>query len=78
MARWATITPAYGRVYASRRALLEDFDANKDFTLHDVMSRWDGKLCNKSDLIKTGYTHIVARYGKGLGKVTTFPIQRED
>ena len=30
-----TLTPAYGRDYKTKSALLADFEANRDFILHD-------------------------------------------
>ena len=57
----ATLTPAYGRDYKSKKAVLTDFDANKDFILNDITDQYDGKPCNKSDLTGTG-THQI-RYG---------------
>ena len=59
-----TLTPAYGRDYKSKAALLADWNDNKDFILNDITSRWDGKYCNKSDLQKAGITNIQFRYGK--------------
>ncbi len=46
----ATLTPAYGRDYKSKRAVLADWNAGKDFVYNDVRSPWDGKYANKADL----------------------------
>ena len=65
----ATLTPAYGRDYKSRKAVETDFNGNKDFILVDMFSPWNGKPCNKSDLASAGYGSVSIRYGK-LRKVT--------
>jgi len=44
-----TLTPAYGRDYKSQAALLADIEANKDFVLNDVSSRYHGRYCSPSD-----------------------------
>jgi len=54
-----TIIPAYGRDYKNKQEVMADFNANKDFIIQDVTSRWDGKPINKSDL--TG--SVTIRYG---------------
>lgn len=58
------VTPAYGRDYTSRSAAETDFHQNLDFILVDMFSQWDGKPCNKADLIKAGYTTVEVRYRK--------------
>ena len=45
-----TLIPAYGRDYKSAKAVKEDWDANKDFIIADVSSRWNGKPVNKEQL----------------------------
>ena len=57
-----TITPAYGRDYKSKKALLADWDANKDFVLHQIVGR--GGYINKSDAKDLG--PLQARYGKNM------------
>lgn len=44
-----TVVPAYGRDYKSKAAVQADWDANKDFTICDVLSRYDGSKINKPD-----------------------------
>jgi hypothetical protein len=61
-----TLTPAYGRDYKSKKAVLADWEAGKDFIIADITSRWDGKPANKSDL--AGET-VMLRYD-GLRKIT--------
>jgi hypothetical protein len=59
-----TLVPAYGRDYKSKKALQADFDADKDFTIMDMSSRWDGRPANKSALKADGYTEVNIRYKK--------------
>lgn len=44
------LTPAYGRDYDSKKALLADWENNMDFIIADVSNRWFGKPANKRDL----------------------------
>jgi hypothetical protein len=67
-----TLTPAYGRDYRSKKAAIDDFEANKDFILNDITDQYDGKPCNKSDLIKAGIKQVMIRYKK-LTMIT--PVQ---
>ena len=46
-----TVIPAYGRDYKSKKAVIDDWEANKDFKINDIMSRWDGASVNKKDLM---------------------------
>jgi len=57
-----TLTPAYGRDYKSKAAVLAAWNANKDFIIADVFSRWSGKPANKSDLAAAGEVGIIIRY----------------
>ena len=45
-----TVIPAYGRDYRSVKDVTADFDANKDFLICDVASRFDGRYINKEQL----------------------------
>ena len=58
----STLIPAYGRDYKSKKAVLEDFNADKDFILCDISDPYDGKYCNKSDLKKAGKRSVSIRY----------------
>ncbi len=62
MKRTATLTPAYGRDYKSKKAVIEDLLAGKDFVLYDLMSSYNGKVCNLDDLRKAEYTSVHVRY----------------
>ena len=55
------LTPAYGRDYKSKKALLEDFDANKDFIVHFTQRT---TLINKSQIVSEGWAQVQFRYGK--------------
>ena len=57
-----TLTPAYGRDYKSKKAVLADFNADKDFILADISSQWDGKPCNRSGLLASGVRAVNIRY----------------
>ena len=46
----ATLTPAYGRDYTSKKAALADWEADKVFILNDMFSQWDGKPVNRSQM----------------------------
>ncbi len=50
-----TLIPAYGRDYKSKKALMDDFDGDKDFIIQDFFNKYDGKPCNKSDLKRDDY-----------------------
>lgn len=45
------LTPAYGRDYASRQAVLEAFDANLDFVIATFGHRYEGKPVNKEQIL---------------------------
>ena len=45
-----TLTPAYGRDYESKKAVLAGFDAGKDFIIAEYGHRYDGKPVNKEQL----------------------------
>ena len=49
--RRITLTPAYGRDYKSKAAVIKDFEADKDFIISDFGNRWDGKPVNRSQLL---------------------------
>ena len=59
-----TLTPAYGRDYNNKKAALQDFNNNMDFIYNDVMSPYDQKPCNKTDLVRSGIKQVKIRYKK--------------
>lgn len=58
-----SLSPAYGRDYKSKSAVLADLNNRKDFIFHDITSQWDGKPCTPSDL---GVTSMIVRYDRKL------------
>ena len=63
-----TLTPAYGRDYKSKAAVLADLKADKDFLFF-------GKPINRPQLLETGKPFFNARYNS-LRKVSV--ISRSD
>jgi len=59
-----TLTPAYGRVYTTKRDVLRDYNGFRDF-----VSQPDGRFFNRQDAIDCMATFIKVRYGKRLEKV---------
>lgn len=60
----AILTPAYGRDYKNMKSVIADFDADKDFILNNITDPDCGRYCNKSNLLKSIYTHANIRYDK--------------
>lgn len=48
MSKYLTLVPAYGRDYKSKKELLADWNADKDFLIQDMSSPHDGRYINKS------------------------------
>jgi len=44
-----TVVPAYGRDYATAKAVREAWDAGKDFRISNMFSPDDGRYVNKDD-----------------------------
>jgi hypothetical protein len=63
------IIPAYGRDYKSAKAVISDFDLNKDFRVCDISDRNDGKYVNKTDLQSIGVKTVFIRYAR-LSRIT--------
>jgi len=55
------IAPAYGRDYTSKQKAVIDFDADKDFVIMDIENKYNGKFCNKSQLVGK-YEEVRIRY----------------
>jgi hypothetical protein len=72
-----TLTPAYGRDYTSKRDMLADWNADKDFIVADMFSPWDGKPVNRQDIASTGETQVQIRY-KRLEKIAVVQIAASD
>ena len=58
-----TLIPAYGREYKSKKEVLADWDAGKDFIVADMFSRWDGKPANR-DSFKGELATVQIRYAR--------------
>ena len=54
--RW-TLTPAYGRDYKSKAAVIEAFDAGKDF-----IEAASGRYANKASAVEAGVAEVNIRY----------------
>lgn len=57
----ATLTPAYGRDYKSKKEVLTDFENGKDFLFNSFDSQG---YCNKQDLIDKGIESVQIRFKK--------------
>ena len=44
-----TLIPAYGRDYKSKKAVLQDWNDNKDLMVNDMFHPSDGRYINKTD-----------------------------
>lgn len=65
-----TLTPAYGRDYASKLAVIADLIAQKDF-----VDSWSGKPINLPQLHELGLKQVNVRYGK-LRKVAVINLEQ--
>ena len=75
---WAVLLPMYAR-YNTAAAVKKAFESNKDFQLRDPSNRWNGKPCNKHDLLKySTYTHAELRYGDFGCEHVVVNLQREE
>ena len=61
-------SPAFGRVYTSKKQVLTDYNAGKDFVIQNVGPDC-GRYANIEDMARALATHIQIRYGKRLEKV---------
>ena len=62
MNRTITIGPAFGRDYTSKAKALADWDANKDFVIHDLFTSGYVSKSQTPDLLRNGITAIQLRY----------------
>lgn len=58
------VVPAYGRDYKSQKAVLDDWNAGKDFLICNMFDPHDGLPVNRADALKAGYTDIQFRFGQ--------------
>ena len=59
-----TVIPAYGRDYKTKKAVLADWKAGKDFIIHSYGHRYDGKYINKEDADRGGETVSIRYAGR--------------
>ena len=58
-----TLTPAYGRDYRSKKAVLADWEAGKDFIVNNYSG--SGTYINKEGAIREKLTKVISfRYNK--------------
>lgn len=57
-----TIVPAYGRDYKSKKEVMQDWEAGKDFQINCMMHPRDGSYVNKEDAPKGATLNV--RYKK--------------
>ena len=72
--RTLTIGPAYGRDYPSKAKALADWDANKDFMIHDLFHGGYVSKSQKDQLIRDGITSLILRYHM-MTKVVVIKLQ---
>ena len=77
MSIYSVLVPRQGRNYNSKKAVQEALDNGVDFTIANIMDRWDGKACNAESLLNEGYTRAQVRYGKNLTKTNVFTLNRQ-
>jgi hypothetical protein len=59
-----TVIPAYGRDYKSKKDVLTDWKAGKDFIIYSYGHRYDGKYINKEDADRAGETVSIRYAGR--------------
>lgn len=70
-----TLTPAYGRDYKTKKAVLTDWNDDRDFIIADFSHPDDGRYANRPQF-NTG-DRIQIRYA-ALRKVLVFTVGTED
>ena len=63
MTTYLNVVPCYGRDYSSEDEVIAAWNADKDFRISDVTSRWDGKPINRPQ--HPAGTTIQVRYNDG-------------
>jgi len=59
-----TLTPAYGRDYTSKAAVLKDWQAGKDFQIANAFHKDDGRYINKQDADRDGISASIRYKGQ--------------
>ena len=62
------IIPAYGRVYNSKAAIWDDWQAGKDFQIATQHSADFGRYINREDADRSSLACLMVRYGTQLQK----------
>lgn len=70
---YLTLVPAYGRDYKSKKAVLADWEANRDFLIQDISSPYDGRYINKQDATSLKSTTFNIRY-KSLTQICVVKV----
>ena len=55
-----TLVPAYGRDYASAKAVKQDWESEKDFQIQDISSKWNGSYTS----IRDNHPSVKIRFNK--------------
>jgi hypothetical protein len=77
MKKFLHVVPAYGRDYKSKKEILADWEAGKDFQICDISSPFDGSYVNKEDAEKdSGVWEVHVRYAR-LTKIAAIRIVRK-
>jgi hypothetical protein len=69
--KYQTVVPAYGRDYNSKKAVLDDWNANKDFRCEP-----EGCYINKADANEYGLTMCI-RYKKLTQQIVIKPMSNK-
>lgn len=56
---YITLTPAYGRDYKTSKAVLSDWNENRDFIICCIAHQYDGKSINKEQAIETNDNYTI-------------------
>jgi len=67
------LSAAYGRSYNSKKDVITDFDANKDFVIQSIGPDM-GRYVNKEQLVKAGIKEVNIRYAR-LTKVAVIKVR---
>lgn len=69
------LIPAYGRDYKNKAAIAEDLRTDRDFTISDISSPYDGAYVNRSQLEADGVRSVTVRYA-AQRKVAVFDLSK--
>ncbi len=57
-----SVVPYLGRDYRTKKDVIADLKAGKDFLIQDMSCRWDGKPANLESFKDGGYDTVYIRY----------------